>query len=85
MYIYICPKNIAFRIINIPFILIVLRSFLAPQPLLKRGALLFSLSLLLVDFTSIVSSRVVILFSNYIIFLILYSLGVFIDAGGKNS
>jgi hypothetical protein len=63
----------------------VLRLFLTPQPLLKRGVLLFSSLLLSVDFTSIASSKVIILFSNYIIFLILYSLGVSTNANSKDS
>ena len=62
----------------------VLRSFLAPPPLLKRGALLFLSLLLLVDFTSIALSRFIILFSNYTIFLILYSSGVSTNTSGKD-
>ena len=78
-------KKYSIRITNIPFIYMVLRSFLAPPPLLRRGALLFLLLLLLVDFMSIASSKVVILFSNYIIFLILCSLGVSTNANSKDS
>jgi hypothetical protein len=46
--------------------------------------LLFLLLLLLVDFTSIVLSRIIILFFNYTIFLILYSLGVSINANSED-
>ena len=83
MHVYV-SKKYSIRITNIPFIFIVLRSFLTPLLLLRRGVLLFSLLLLLVDFTSIALSRVVILFFNYTIFLILYSLEVSTNANSKN-
>ena len=63
----------------------VLRLFLAAPPLPRRGALLFLLLLLSVDSISIALSRVIILFSNYIIFLILCSLGVSTNANSKDS
>jgi len=62
-----------------------IKLFLALLPLLGKGALLSLLLLLPVDFTSIALFKVVILFSNYTIFLILHSLGVFINASSRDS
>ena len=82
MYIYL--KNVVLGLLISSSFLWSIKLFLALLPLLRRGALLSLLLLLLVGSTSIALSRVIILFFNYTIFLILYSLVVSTNTSGRD-